>query len=420
MTPRDTPSPDFALHVLDEAGLPGDPALVRAVQDLGALGTGPVPEPSEELARLMAAGGRAPQRRRHQRRITFIGGALAVSMGVGMSGVAAGTLHVPGGLGDAFGSIARFTVREDADRTERPAAPWAGGATEDRAPSATGPTPAPRSSTSVGERENAVPAAPAEADAAPGASPLSDPGAGAVLPDAGVHGPGVQADAPPGPAATPAAPQPGSAPTRSDDPAPPIAPGHSAGDAAGAGTAPGGRTLGSQKKDVRGTGGESTRPPQVGPGRQRGDVAGPAPQDHTPAASPTRSTKQGYARSFTDGAQLEDAVVLSAPVTPEDEWTALFLGDPFLADPFLGDAMPGPGVPDPGSSLPADPSAPDTVPLEVEPIPPAAADAGPERPVSTVAEPVASAPGTAPEAPATGSTSEEPAPPAPGMASAAG
>lgn len=107
---------DRELRILEEAGLPEDPALLHVVRDLRALGDGPAPEASADLAQLMADSGKAPQGRRNKRRITFLGGALAVSMGVGMSGVAAGTLHLPQGLGDAVDSIARFSVHHDPDR----------------------------------------------------------------------------------------------------------------------------------------------------------------------------------------------------------------------------------------------------------------------------------------------------------------
>ncbi|PPB48228.1 hypothetical protein C4K88_14785 [Arthrobacter pityocampae] len=117
MTGRETP-PDAVLHLLDEAGIAEDPALVRAVKTIGALGAGPAPEVTAELAQLMAAGGKAPPARRNKRRITFIGGALAVSMGVGMSGVAAGTFHLTDGLTEAVESIARFTIRDSADRAQ--------------------------------------------------------------------------------------------------------------------------------------------------------------------------------------------------------------------------------------------------------------------------------------------------------------
>ncbi|WP_394251160.1 hypothetical protein [Arthrobacter pityocampae] len=117
MTGRETP-PDAVLHLLDEAGIAEDPALARAVKTIGALGAGPAPEVTAELAQLIADGGKAPSARRNKRRITFIGGALAVSMGVGMSGVAAGTFHLTDGLTEAVESIARFTIRDSADRAQ--------------------------------------------------------------------------------------------------------------------------------------------------------------------------------------------------------------------------------------------------------------------------------------------------------------
>ncbi|MFC3298164.1 hypothetical protein FJV46_09420 [Arthrobacter agilis] len=118
MTARDTPAPEPVQSLLDEAGLSHDQRLDDVLQSIRDLGTGPEPECSAELAQLMSDGGRPGQSRRHKRRITFIGGALAVSMGVGMSGVAAGTLHLPGHTGESFDATARFSVRDSADRLE--------------------------------------------------------------------------------------------------------------------------------------------------------------------------------------------------------------------------------------------------------------------------------------------------------------
>ncbi|WDF33652.1 hypothetical protein PTW37_01590 [Arthrobacter agilis] len=118
MTARDTPAPEPVQSLLDEAGLSHDQRLDDVLQSIRDLGTGPAPECSAELAQLMSDGGRPGQSRRHKRRITFIGGALAVSMGVGMSGVAAGTLHLPGHTGESFDATARFSVRDSADRLE--------------------------------------------------------------------------------------------------------------------------------------------------------------------------------------------------------------------------------------------------------------------------------------------------------------
>lgn len=125
MTGRETPSPDSVPRLLEEAGIAEDPALVHAVRSIAALGGRPAPDASAELAQLMADGGRALQSRRNKRRITFIGGALAVSMGAGMSGVAAGTLHLREGFDDAVVSITRFTVRNDVDRAEPAPGPLA-------------------------------------------------------------------------------------------------------------------------------------------------------------------------------------------------------------------------------------------------------------------------------------------------------
>lgn len=171
MTGHDTPSPDPVLHLLQESGIPEDPALVRAVGIVRDLATGPAPDASAALAQLMADGGRAGQGRRHKRRITFIGGALAVSMGVGMSGVAAGTLHFPQGIGDAVESITRFSIRDSADRAERGHAPLVE-AGAGRAPSG----PAPGASLTGPAAPLPAPAA----DPAPG-GPAAEPGAGAAL-----------------------------------------------------------------------------------------------------------------------------------------------------------------------------------------------------------------------------------------------
>lgn len=116
MTGRDTPAPDAGARLLDASGVPGDPALLQALEGIGVLAAGPAPEASAELAQLMAAGGRAPLGRRNKRRITFLGGALAVSMGVGMSGVAAGTFPFQSGPEDSSGAGTRFAARESADR----------------------------------------------------------------------------------------------------------------------------------------------------------------------------------------------------------------------------------------------------------------------------------------------------------------
>lgn len=74
----------------------------------------------------MADGGKVPAGRRNKRRITFIGGALAVSMGVGMSGVAAGTPYFPDHVGEAVDSMTRYMVRDSADRIEHAPGPAAG------------------------------------------------------------------------------------------------------------------------------------------------------------------------------------------------------------------------------------------------------------------------------------------------------
>ena len=116
MTGRNTPCPESMLHLLREAGIDDDPALVQARQDIGLLAEGPAPDASAELAQLMADGGRANGARRTKGRITFIGGALAVCMGVGMSGVAAGTAHLQPGFDGSVDSVTRFSARDHVDR----------------------------------------------------------------------------------------------------------------------------------------------------------------------------------------------------------------------------------------------------------------------------------------------------------------
>lgn len=123
MTGRDTPAPDRGARLVDGSGVPGDPALLKALEGIGVLAAGPAPEVSAELAQLMAAGGRAPAGRRNKRRMTFLGGALAVSMGVGMSGVAAGTFPFRDGPDDSAGAGTRFAARESADRVPTLPAP---------------------------------------------------------------------------------------------------------------------------------------------------------------------------------------------------------------------------------------------------------------------------------------------------------
>ncbi len=106
MTADRPPAGDARLQALfTETGLPAGPATLEALEELRALGSGPVPEPAAELARLIAAGGSPGRPRRNRFRGPIIGGTLAVSMGLGMSGVAAGTGTFTDSLGSAIHSI---------------------------------------------------------------------------------------------------------------------------------------------------------------------------------------------------------------------------------------------------------------------------------------------------------------------------
>ncbi|WP_247827844.1 hypothetical protein [Arthrobacter antioxidans] len=201
MTGRETP--DAVRLLLDEAGVADDPALVRAVETIRTLGAGPAPEVTAELAQLMADGGRAPSGRRNKRRITFIGGALAVSMGVGMSGVAAGTA-LTDGLAEAVESMARFSIRDSADRAHplpgAPAGPDDGGgpvvapSAEAPARSLAEPVPAPSAAAEVGRSADAGPSV---ADAGPSADHAVPRGPAGPGPSGPEHTPpGAAPDAP--------------------------------------------------------------------------------------------------------------------------------------------------------------------------------------------------------------------------------
>lgn len=219
MTGRETSGGDA--RILEEAGLPEDPALLYAVRDLRALGAGPAPQASAELAQLMADGGRTSQGRRNKRRITFLGGALAVSMGVGVSGVAAGTLHLPHGLGDAVDSITRFSVHHDPGRPE-PALPVVAPAVEGPAWIVAVAVPAP--STVAGVPAVPVAADPTGTDDASGAAsrtgtPYLPSVGGGTVPGVPPAAPAVPPAGAENPLVAPAAPAPDPAPVQNLRPA---------------------------------------------------------------------------------------------------------------------------------------------------------------------------------------------------------
>ncbi|MUK01534.1 hypothetical protein GM708_06100 [Vibrio cholerae] len=216
MTDRATPSPHIVLELLDDAGVLQDPALVRGLQDIGALGAGPAPQASAELARLMADGGKPQQGRRTKNRITFIGGALAVSMGVGISGVAAGTLHLTDGLGAAVDSASRFRAADAADssgaeRSEASSVVAPAAVTPPAPPIAPVPSPSAVPAPPGGAEEAAAAPAAGSAHAAP---PASGPQPGQVTSAA------PQSATTPGPveAPAPAAPAVGAPPTPVEGP----------------------------------------------------------------------------------------------------------------------------------------------------------------------------------------------------------
>lgn len=280
MTGRDTPSRDPVLPLLHESGISEDPALIEAVETVRDLAAGPAPDASAELAQLMADGGRARQSRRHKRRVTFIGGALAVSMGVGMSGVAAGTLHLPPGIGTAVESIARFSIRDGADRAEYGATPQIEAGT-DRAPTVPAPDAAGTHPT--------VPTSPTLANPAPGgpaAAPGSNAGSGASEGVPATTG-GVPSGAPAGPTgstvgvpASASRAAPSARDGASDVPAVVVPPvplsGTAAPDAVAATTAS-----------------SITSTPSDGNGRPRARVPDPVPPAHVPAAELRRAMVPG-------------------------------------------------------------------------------------------------------------------------------
>ncbi|MHA7190116.1 hypothetical protein ACX80N_07480 [Arthrobacter sp. MDT2-16] len=442
MTARDTPSPEPVLRLLGESGLPEEPLLLDAVRHIGALGEGPAPDASAELGQLMADGGRAPRSRRNRRRITFIGGALAVSMGAGMSGVAAGTLHLPSGLGDAVDSIVHFTARDGAGRTERPAHPQTG-ASEVRAPSGRGAAGAADEHRTAGPPGDKPPGAPAASGSAPSTSDPAAPGTGTsvgpdVLPASGAHSSsavsGVFAVSPAVPLVAPSAQEPaGPVPPA---PAPPLPPARDTRIT----TAPAGPPApvavpvpkkgtdtdiaepGPDRVEQRKVGPVRAGQDTTGPGRAGQDTVGPvkAGQDTTGPAGKNRD-ETGHDRKIgmkrlDVGPAADEVQSLPAPQRPGISWLrtpaapsnpVTFHGDApvareadsmelFLAETFV------------------DPAA---VPPEEYPVPdPWAGDVVPEGP-AVPEVPDTSAAGVVPEvsdAPAGGIVPEVPGEPAPG------
>ncbi|MHA7219040.1 hypothetical protein ACX80L_09105 [Arthrobacter sp. MDT1-48-3] len=369
MTGRDTPPPDPVQRLLDEAGIPAEPTLVRAVREIGDLGAGPAPDASAELARLMADGGRAPQGRRNKRRITFLGGALAVSMGAGMSGVAAGTLHLREGFDDAVVSITRFTVRNDVDRAE----------------------PAPEPLADAGHGSAVVPAVPAPAPAhvpapsasGPAASAPADAG-GALMPAPAPASPEVDeaAAALPAPAVVPAARPPAgtvrpadSASRRPDGPRQPAAPVTRP----ATGTVPGTTGRPDPEKPGHAAPGRATPGQRTTPLRPVREKPGLAPGRVTPGQVQDRSlTKEttvtapetisgdtpapaGHRRSWlrAPAGPADTTFLLDAPITLDPDRSALFPADALL-DP--DDPVPGLPVGPEMGELPADP-VPEDLPV---------------------------------------------------------
>ncbi len=385
MTGRDTPSPGSVPHFLAEAGIPKESALVRAVRDIGALGAGPAPDASAELAQLMADGGRAPHGRRNKRRITFIGGALAVSMGVGMSGVAADTLHFPKGFGDAVESMTRFSARDSADRAaQSPARVAARGeayAPAARAPRMSGgpgalasPAPAPESPVpaSAGSISSAVKApdvdrggvtaavsAAAEfaaAHSAQAASPGTDSGvdSGAGSGAASPGGVSVAATDGPPPAATQVTPGPSPAPAglqgpSAEKPAVPTAPPSQRLRAPADANIPrpAEKTPAGKKEADQGKADDRTE----NRGDPKGnDGGGPAPSggETTNGAAPPPPVREDLTWLHTHGEQPDDVLFLAAPVSVDADWLALSMADAVIdhEDPAPHGSLPEEGDPE--------------------------------------------------------------------------
>ncbi len=424
MTGRETPSPDSVPRLLEEAGIAEDPALVHAVRSIAALGGRPAPDASAELAQLMADGGRAPQSRRNKRRITFIGGALAVSMGAGMSGVAAGTLHLREGFDDAVVSITRFTVRNDVDRAEPAPGPLADagqGHGTAVVPAVPAPvhTPAPSVSAPASAPADAGGSlVPAPAPASPGADDAAAPMAPPATPTAPPAVPEARPPAGTGLPANPATPTPArGGPQQRVVPMTPPA----------TGTVPGttGRpdqARAGQGRPDQATPGQRTAPPP--PVREKPGQAAPGqvtpgqgqdrglPKESTGTDPVTMSgdtpAPVSHRRSWlrAPAGPVDATLFLDAPIAPDPDWLALFPADalvdpegpvPGLPDePAPEDALPGEPAPE---ELPAEPTPEDALPVDlVGPVEPAAPDssgpavAGPEAAAPEITGPEAAVP----------------------------
>ncbi len=101
MTAGKPPADDEGLSQLfDEAALPVAPELLGVLGCVKSLGDRPVPAPGAALLAFLAPADAPDRGRRKRLRGPIIGGTLVVSMGLGMSGVAAG----PGTFADDLGS----------------------------------------------------------------------------------------------------------------------------------------------------------------------------------------------------------------------------------------------------------------------------------------------------------------------------
>ncbi len=128
MTAGKPPADDEGLSELfDEAALPVAPELLGVLGCVKSLGDGPVPAPGADLLAFFAPADAPDRGRRKRLRGPIIGGTIVVSMGLGMSGVAAG----PGTFADNLGSAVHSVMgRPDGtaagpaliDPTQRPSA----------------------------------------------------------------------------------------------------------------------------------------------------------------------------------------------------------------------------------------------------------------------------------------------------------
>jgi hypothetical protein len=87
--PRTNTGRDAVAQLLEESGQPRNGELADTLLALHTLGSTPVEPPRAELAALMASRAASLRWASRRRRTAFIGGALAVSMGAGVTGVAA-------------------------------------------------------------------------------------------------------------------------------------------------------------------------------------------------------------------------------------------------------------------------------------------------------------------------------------------